>query len=143
MKRCLFTLFFLTFSTAALSTEVTIYRWVDDNNIVHFSQNQPVTADYTQLSTTKMIVKKPYTTPTNKKDISNKDDDNSEENVDKSVKENEKDKCFAARKNLKTLQDFDNIKYKTATGDFKVLSVKEKKAQLAFNKTQIELYCTN
>ena len=31
------------------ASELMIYRWVDKNNIVHFSQHQPVGDDYTEF----------------------------------------------------------------------------------------------
>ncbi|MBL4909750.1 MAG: DUF4124 domain-containing protein [Alteromonadaceae bacterium] len=147
MKCCLFTLFTLVFSNITFSSDMTIYRWVDENKIVHFSQNQPNTGNYTQLSAAKMKIEKPNLNILAKKELPSEDknfNDSSSKNSSESnnAQDNEKSKCLAARKNLKTLQDFDSIKYKTLAGDFKVLTTKEKKAQLAFNKTQIELYCT-
>ena len=33
----------------ALGSELTVYRWVDKNNVVHFSQHQPIGDEYTQF----------------------------------------------------------------------------------------------
>ncbi len=136
MKNYLILLLSLIFSNSVFGSQVTIYRWVDNNNIVHFSQNQPSKGNYTQLSSSQMKVEKSRINAAAQMKAALEEEAKKEKIID-----DEKNKCLTAQKNLKTLKDFDNIKYKTASGEYKVLTVKEKKAQLVFNKTQLELYC--
>jgi len=136
MKNYLILLLALIFSNSVFGSQVTIYRWVDNNNIVHFSQNQPSKGSYTQLSSSQMKVEKSRINAAAQMKAALEEDAKKEKIID-----DEKNKCLTAQKNLKTLKDFDNIKYKTASGEYKVLTAKEKKAQLVFNKTQVELYC--
>ena len=37
------------YSGHCLASELMVYRWVDKNNIVHFSQHQPVGDEYTEF----------------------------------------------------------------------------------------------
>jgi hypothetical protein len=136
MKNYLIILLALIFSNSVFGSQVTIYRWVDNNNIVHFSQNHPTKGNYTQLSSSQMKIEKSRINAAAQMKATLEEEANKEE-----VKDDEKTKCLTAQKNLNTLKNFENIKYKTASGEYKVLTVKEKKAQLMFNKTQIELYC--
>ncbi|WP_159821408.1 DUF4124 domain-containing protein [Colwellia sp. 20A7] len=42
---------FITFvSSSVLAKDIPIYRWVDENNVVHFSQNQPKDSHYSELT---------------------------------------------------------------------------------------------
>ena len=43
--------FITFFSTNVLAKDIPIYRWVDENNVVHFSQSQPKDDNYTELTT--------------------------------------------------------------------------------------------
>ena len=140
MQRSLLFLLMTAFSANSLSADITIYRWVDENNIVHFSQNQPKTGNFSQLSAKKMSAQKIKAAYLAKQEMAAQRE---EEAKAESIKDDEKVQCVTARQNLKTLQDFDNIQYKTNTGKVKLLTAKEKKAQLAFNKKQIELYCVD
>jgi len=140
MRSSLILLFIAAFSVNALGSDITIYRWVDENNIVHFSQNQPKTGNFSQLSAKKMTVQKLRAESIAQLEAAAKQKKEEEAKAE-SIKDDEKNQCLTARNNLKTLQDFDNIQYKTNTGKVKLLTAKEKKAQLAFNKKQIELYC--
>ncbi|MEH6382953.1 MAG: hypothetical protein V7780_00010 [Colwellia sp.] len=31
------------------ASELVVYRWLDKNNVVHFSQHQPINDEYTQF----------------------------------------------------------------------------------------------
>ena len=39
----------------AMADNVTVYRWVDSNNVVHFSQHQPKHDNYTELSMSNVV----------------------------------------------------------------------------------------
>jgi hypothetical protein len=125
----------LGFSSLSFAQEIIIYRWVDGNNVVHFSQNQPKHDDYTEISMQQLTHNKPSTnaaqTPAT---ITNEEDA-------KKISEKSSERCAIAKNNLATLEKFDLIQYKTATGDMKILSAKEKKDQLELNKQQVDLFC--
>jgi len=135
MKSGLVFLALLNFTHIANATDVTIYRWVDEKNIVHFSQNQPEHDNYTELTISKA-------TPHQKNDLPK---ENKAQAKKLSLDKNEmnKEKCLTAQTNLSTLESFDVIQYKTEAGESKVLSDKQKNDQLVLNKKQVDLYCND
>tara|TARA_R110000744_G_scaffold369219_1_gene479345 strand:+ start:471 stop:878 length:408 start_codon:yes stop_codon:yes gene_type:complete len=124
--------------------KLTVYRWIDKENVVHFSQNQPNHDDYIEISmannqkSSAIIDKKssPGAPQPNDNLLAESNGKNEVRNDDLS-----NDKCVAALDNLKTLQNFDNIQYKDENGKVKVLSALEKQQQLAMNTKQSEVYC--
>lgn len=145
MDRCIMSIkSILLISTILLSFDglsaekLTVYRWIDENNVVHFSQHQPAHDNYTEID---MINNKNAATqietkvaeqqvPIDKPDLTNIYSENTDNK-----------KCQTAKENLVTLQNFDKIQYKDENGNIKVLSDIEKQQQLAINTTQAEVYC--
>lgn len=135
----------IVFSTNVIAKDITIYRWVDENDVVHFSQHQPQNSNYSQLTTFASYQarerERPKSVPT--------------ASVDDQLYQYEKDKaellannaeiaeknCKAAHLNEKMLNSFNKIMITDADGKNSVMSNKEKKAQLAVNKEHISLYC--
>lgn len=122
--------------------QLTVYRWVDENNIVHFSQHQPSHNNYTEINmannTRQSRVPKASqdVTPERLEQIST-----SLNGQQPSAKTSAL--CQSAKDNLEILQEFDNIRYKDADGKTQVLSKLEKKQQLEMNTKQVEVYCNN
>ncbi|MGB1199612.1 MAG: DUF4124 domain-containing protein [Thalassotalea sp.] len=117
------------------ATQVTIYRWVDDKNVVHFSQQQPKHNNYTELSMSSPVQSKPSTVATSEKQ---------EELTDAEIPlqvEDAKNKCEEAKANIQTLSTYDKIQYKDNNGSVKILGKKQKQQQLEVNKKQVEVYC--
>ncbi len=150
----LFVLFIsLLLSSSALTQEIAIYRWVDKNNVVHFSQNQPSHENYSQLS-----VFSEYKA-TSREDrlalaqqaLANKKIEQNLAAIEKAEalkKEQElknietyKKNCKAAKLNIKMLNSFDKVLYTDPDGVSRVLSDKEKKEQLALSRKHIDIYC--
>lgn len=139
IKSVLLTCTVLASFNGITAEKLTVYRWVDENNVVHFSQHQPAHDNYTEIdmvnnknaSAPVEIAKPDQVAPIEKSDIANILPNNPDN-----------DKCNAAKQNLATLEEFDKIQYKDENGNLKVLSAKEKQQQLAINTTQVEVYCT-
>jgi hypothetical protein len=134
MKFGLLILPLLVFSSAATSSEkITIYRWIDDSNIVHFSQHQPIRADYTQLTMRK--------TPAPERPMApiKVEQEKATSAINNTI--DDKKRCLIAQSNLSTLNSFDKIQYQTESGVSKLLSEKEKSDQLILNKQQVDLHC--
>ncbi len=135
------------FTTNTLAADIVVYRWVDDKNIVHFSQHQPKHDNYTELTMSeafKASAKKNDRTRIEKE----LEDSLSVQNINDDLASNEesllddvKDKCAAAKLNLKTLNTFDKIQYTDENGEVKVLSNTQKNKQQALSEKQIEVYC--
>lgn len=135
----------LVYFDVSAAEQVTVYRWIDKDNVVHFSQHQPAHDDYIEISMAN-----------NKKSASLDDKDQSsgpalplENTMVKTDLDNDEannlnnDKCDSARENINTLQNFEKIQFKDEKGNLKVLSALDKKQQLAMNTKQAEVYCTD
>ncbi|NQZ87454.1 MAG: DUF4124 domain-containing protein [Colwellia sp.] len=117
------------------ASELMIYRWVDKNNIVHFSQHQPVGDDYTE-----------FLVSNQSKIISRADDATTPSMSDKSIY-SEKNKismskqCEEAKSNVSMLMAFDEVHYINDKGIKQILNKQEKQKQLNINKKRTEFYC--
>lgn len=121
---------FVSVAFLSSASNVTIYRWVDSNNVVHFSQQQPEHDDYTELS---MSSPKRNTT-------SEKTEPVAKTETALAV-EGSKDKCEEAKANVQTLKTYDKIQYKDTDGKVKVLDATQKQQQIEINEKQVEVYC--
>ena len=133
------------FSTNVIAKDIAIYRWVDENNVVHFSQQQPKNSNYSQLTTfssykaTEKALTEKTTLPSENERLAQFEKERAE--VIAKNKEISAKNCEAAQLNEKMLNSFDKITTTTPDGKNKTLSDKEKKAQLALSKEQINMYC--
>jgi hypothetical protein len=109
---------------------ITIYRWVDENNVVHFSQNQPEHDNYQELTMTNADPVR--TNQSTEIELKGKQQD-----IVVSLSE----QCQTAKANLITLTSFDKVQYIDQNGETKILSADEKTRQIALNKKQIAIYC--
>jgi hypothetical protein len=137
IKTLLILLMILVYCNVLAAEELTVYRWIDKNNVVHFSQNQPSHDDYIEISMAN-----------NKKSSAIIDEKTSTEkpqpiDIVPSDTNDNNDKCVTARENIEILQNFDKIQYKDVKGNVKVLGAVEKEQQLAMNTKQAEVYCAN
>lgn len=138
-------LFFL--SSNALANNI-IYRWVDENNVVHYSQNQPETGQYTELvmantqlsnkNNSSSVPKQSKTTAA----VSTNNSDGISDNLtkDKSTTDYTA-KCTEAQKNLATLKDFDRIRFVDENGETQVLNKEQQEEQLTINQERVNIYC--
>ncbi len=133
------------FSTNVIAQEIAIYRWVDENNVVHFSQHQPQHTNYSELTTIasyqakKQAEQQLPSQPSVDEQIANFEKEQAE--VLAKNKEITEKNCKAAQLNEKMLNSFDSVMITDAKGKNKALSDKEKKAQLALSKKHIDMYC--
>lgn len=135
----------VVFSTNVIAKDIAIYRWIDENNVVHFSQHQPQNSNYSQLTTfSSYRARKKESTeqlksPSVDEQLAKYEQDKAEvlaknkDIVDKN--------CKAAQFNEKMLNSFDDVMVTDSDGKNKALSEKEKKAQLALSKKHINIYC--
>ncbi len=129
------------FSNQTFSSELTVYRWVDKNNVVHFSQHQPVGDEYTQFlvsNQSKIISRADKVNG----DISPEDNTALQKNesvISPTIDTSEK--CKEAKENVSMLMAFDKVQYTDENGKKQVLTKQEKQQQLAVNKKRTEVYC--
>lgn len=137
--------------TAANAKEIEIYRWVDKNKIVHFSQNLPQGEDYTELSTVssfKALSKEERKTLSETGKIAKSIEAQEREQqdiIDKNRATYEKN-CKAAKLNVKMLNTLDELHVNEEQSDGTIgsrpLTALEKENKLLLSKKHVELYCS-
>ena len=135
MRFCIVGIIFSNFVATCYAADVTVYRWVDENNVVHFSQHQPTHENYTELTMTEAY--KPTEEVNQSSDQANSSFSSSLDEVDPIAQK----KCNDAKANVRTLTDFENIQYTETNGETRTLSAKEKQQQLEISKKEVEVYC--
>lgn len=130
--------------------EIEIYRWVDEKNIVHFSQNLPKGDNYTELSTVssfKALSKAERKALSEGKQIAKsleKKEQEQQDIIDKNIETFEKN-CKAAQLNVKMLNTLDDLHINEELSDGTIgtrpLTMAEKEDKLILSKKHVELYC--
>lgn len=117
------------------ASELMVYRWVDKNNIVHFSQHQPIGDEYTEflVSNQSKIISRAEDVPTSS--ISNKSTYSEKSKISMSKQ------CKEAKGNVSMLMAFDKVHYIDEKGIKQILNKQEKQEQLNTNKKRTEFYC--
>jgi len=125
------------------ANEVMVYRWVDKNNIVHFSQHQPVGNEYTEflVSNQSKLISRADNTGRSSTSTKSLALDKSEAEVPSTI--NMSEQCKEAKNNLSKLLAFDKLQYTDDKGIKQLLNEKEKQQQLALNKKRTEVYCAS
>jgi len=122
----------LCYSGIILADNVTVYRWVDENNVVHFSQNQPEHDNYTELTMTNVVKSK------QKEDDGGGTKGEVEEPLALTPST---EKCEEAKANVRMINAYDKIQYTDPQGNVLVLNKQEKSQQLEINTKLVEVYC--
>lgn len=134
------------FSANIIAGETMIYRWLDENNVVHYSQHQPQSGNYSQLTTVSSFQTRENPPVKNVKKPS----------VDDQISQYEKERaevlaknaeiaeknCKAAKLNEQMLNSFNHVMMTDSDGKESVMSNEEKKSQLELSKKHIKMYCT-
>ncbi|MFT7261339.1 MAG: hypothetical protein ACI9MS_003213 [Glaciecola sp.] len=139
---CLVTLVYFDVFAAE---KMTVYRWFDEHNVVHFSQHQPDRDDYIEISMSNnkkssIIIDKASRDEFLKLQNNTFGDNSEKSNFSHDLND---EKCLTARENITTLANFDKIQYKNGQGNVEILTALEKQQQLTMNKKQAEVYCTD
>jgi len=131
--------------------EIAIYRWVDKDNVVHFSQNLPQGEEYRELSTISSYkaLSKAERKALAEQEKSEQEGAAIEKKQDDITAKNKatfEKNCKAARLNIKMLNSLDDIHINVEEDDGSVgsrpMTVAEKADQLTLSKKHEELYCT-
>ncbi|MBU2869155.1 DUF4124 domain-containing protein [Colwellia sp. E2M01] len=139
------TLLVSSISNYVNAKDIAIYRWVDENNVVHFSQNLPHGHDYTELSTVSSFkaLSKAERAALEGDELTI--EDQQEVTIAKNKEIFEKN-CKAALLNIKMLNSLDEVHLTEEQADGKIinrpLTPQEKSSKLALSKKHEELYCT-
>ena len=140
--RSLYLILLVLSPISALATDITIYRWTDENNTVHFSQQKPTESNIRSIEAVSI-----YTAVEKHNDASILDKDKIElktssiENTQQSKYELFNANCKSAKANLKILSSIQRVIYPDSHGKNHVLSVEEKAEEIKLNNAHIKKYC--
>jgi hypothetical protein len=133
----------VTITKGASAESVTIYRWVDKNDIVHFSQYQPEQGSFTEMNVANADpVESSLSLSPSPVDMKN-----TIKSIDKppsteeSFESEMNDKCQEAQTNVTTLKSFDNVQILDNEGNKSMLTLQQKQQQLKMNLKRIDVYC--
>jgi hypothetical protein len=145
IKTLSFCLVTLVYFDVFAAEKITVYRWFDEHNVVHFSQHQPDRDDYIEISMSNnkkssVIINKVSSDEFLKLQNNTFGDSSEKSNFKHNLND---EKCLTARENITTLANFDKIQYKNGQGNVEILTALEKQQQLTMNKKQAEVYCTD
>lgn len=138
-------------SNCANAKEIAIYRWVDKDNIVHFSQNLPQGHDYTELSTVSSFkalskAERQALAEEDKASQATEAQEQLQEDITAKNKETFEKNCKAARLNIKMLNSLDEIHINEEKSDGSIgsrpLTPAEKQEKLTLSKKHEGLYCS-
>lgn len=137
--------------TEVNAKEIEIYRWVDKNNIVHFSQNLPKGDDYTELSTVSSFTalsKAEKDALSKEGDLakSAKEQEQAQQDIIDKNKATYEKNCKAAKLNVKMLNSLDELHINEELSDGSIgsrpLTLAEKEDKLITSKKHVEMYCS-
>jgi len=124
-------------SSGVLAQDTIVYRWVDNNNVVHYSHEHPADKDYSEVK-----VHVAYTAPINKPSDDNLKQESKPETNNESLSTEEITKnCEAAQVNLKVLNSFERITVTDEDGSVRLLTDEEKQEQVEISHKYVDVYC--
>ncbi len=130
--------------------DIAIYRWVDNNNVVHFSQNLPKEGEYKEFSTIssyKALSKAERKALADEKSAADEvaKQEQQQDDITAKNKATFEKNCKAARLNIKMLSSLEDIHISEEKSDGTIgsrpLTAAEKEDKLALSKKHEELYC--
>ncbi len=142
MKITHLTLACLFITPMVLADKTPVYTWIDENNVVHYSQNQPVDVQhYNEIS---VAVAYDSTDPKPDVLLANTESKTPALNQKEAAARAKliDDNCKTAQTNLKVLDGFEVIRIKEPNGEERILTPEEKKTQLELSKKHAEIYCS-
>jgi hypothetical protein len=143
-------LIIFSYSSILNAKEISIYRWVDKNNVVHFSQNLPKGNNYKELSTVSSYIalSKADREALAEGRSSAKLIEERQEDQDTAIAKNREifqRNCKAAQLNIKMLNSSEAVYISEEKSDGSIenrsLTAEEKIAKLTLSKEQETLYC--
>jgi len=142
MRKSLLVSLVLSTSAAVYAQDATIYRWVDNNNVVHFSHEHPKDKDYAQIDVKVSYASSQKGNNADKENAADKlalspDTSDLSSKSAEAVKKN----CLTAQENLKTLQQFDNVHIQDLEGNQRLLTKEEKEEQITLSEKYVSVFC--
>jgi hypothetical protein len=134
-------------ATLALSTSLfaaTIYTWVDDAGVVHYSQQHPLNVDARKIYSEDIEPSKMGTyTPQKKSSIKVESElEKSAKIINEKDKQQAKDICENAKHSLNVLKSYSNLNQQNKeTGETVSMTDEQRQAAIAENTERVSLFC--
>ena len=136
-------LVFLSDIAIAKIQKIKVYRWIDDNGVVTFSEYRPKNSDYVELEVEGDRVR----TTARKAGNDTVEGENLGINVGggsgavEELNSQAEQYCSKAKHNIKVLESFKNVRVLDDKGNPKVLTKEDVAEQRSLANRQIELFC--
>lgn len=127
------------FCSNVIAKDTIVYRWVDNNNVVHYSHEHPADKDYSEVN-----IQVAYSAPIIKSEPSTENDEdnaNDKQPTSQLSPEEITKNCESAQVNLKVLNSFERITIEDESGETRLLSNEEKQEQVELSKKYVDVYC--
>ncbi|AZG74513.1 DUF4124 domain-containing protein [Shewanella livingstonensis] len=132
----------LAFSTSLLAG--TIYTWVDDSGVVHYSQQQPLNVDARKIYSEDMEPAKIGTYTPQKKAFTKVETEleKSAKIINEKDKQQAKDICESAKHSLSVLKTHSKLNQQNKeTGESIAMTEEQRQAAIAENTERVSLFC--
>ena len=134
-----------------LATQAAIYKWVDEDGKVHYSQQKPqnIKTEKIKVNTRTPENTSTYSKPSLKqkdtdKQASDKPANTSKQNADKKPEKSAKERadlCKQSRANLQTLASRGRIRQKDDQGNLSYMSEEQKQQRIKREQDRVKEYC--
>jgi len=129
-------------TSPAYAEKIKVYKWVDKNGVVTFSEYRPQEDDYIELE-----IEGDRVVGGNNDELdynlSGLDREKVDEGVVEELNQKADEYCQKAKHNLNVLDSFKNVRVLDENGQPKVLSDEEIMQQRRLANRQVELFCNN
>lgn len=136
-KLALLTLFLVAFSGSAISKD--FYRWKDAEGVTHYSEKPPRDASATKVRATNTKMPADGYSPSSPKPTEKAQESTAAASAND--KERNAQRCEAAQKNAKTLQEKNRIRIKDDNGEYRYLDQNEIAEKLKMARQIIDEEC--
>ncbi|ABI70530.1 DUF4124 domain-containing protein [Shewanella frigidimarina] len=133
-----------TFAFSACLYAATIYTWVDDAGVVHYSQQQPLNVDASKIYSEDVEPAKIGTYTPQKKTAVNAESEleTSAKIINEKDKQQAKDICKSAKHSLSVLKTHSKLNQQDkATGETVAMTEEQRQAAIAENTERVRLFC--
>jgi hypothetical protein len=144
ITRLVFGLVTFAFSTCLFAA--TIYTWVDDAGVVHYSQQQPLNVDASKIYSEDMKPAKIGTYTPQKKTAVNVESqlEQSAKIINEKDKQQAKDICESAKHSLSVLNTHSKLNQQDkTTGETVSMTEEQRQAAITENTERVRLFCQN
>lgn len=136
----------LIFTTSVLAQNVPVYKWVDDQGVVHFSHSYPSNKDASLVEVRVDYTPSEIIEDRKAAELAKNEAEISEQMEAKQTEENLKlmaDNCKSAQANKKVLTNFEKVMVKNEDGSETLLTGESLAAQIEITDKHIDVYCNN